>query len=139
VEVWRYWRSCWGLRKVCRRFLNGRRGGVGYPTVHAGAGYAFHVFHAECVVSGLPADKKDWKRNAVKRWLQAHGRRVAALRLIFLRDALFVCQPLAATADFLFVAKAESRKTLHEFLGSAEYKQHSISERKPQDFSYRHR
>ena len=56
------------------------------------------------------AEKQDCERNAAKRWLSAHGKRVPDLRPVYLGDALFSCQPLAEAvlatdADFLFVCR----------------------------------
>ncbi len=65
---------------------------------------------------------------------------------IYLGDALFACQPLAEAvlatgADFLFVSKPESHKTLYEYLRGAEFQQHTALERRPgghsQTYGYR--
>ncbi|MFP5233853.1 MAG: ISNCY family transposase [Acidobacteriota bacterium] len=90
--------------------------------------------------------KQDCERNAAKRWLKDHGPRLARLRPIYLGDALFACQPLAEAvlatgADFLFVSKPESHKTLYEYLRGAEFQQHTVAERRPgghsQTYGYR--
>jgi hypothetical protein len=92
------------------------------------------------------AEKQDCERNAAKRWLIAHGERVAGLRPVYLGDALFSCQPLAEAvletgADFLFVCKKDSHKTLYEFLAGASLEQRSVTERKPgnRSLTYRYR
>ena len=70
------------------------------------------------------AEKQDCERNAAKRWLIAHGKRVAPSRPVYLGDALFSSQPmaegvLATGADFLFICKRDSHKTLYVALGEA--------------------
>ena len=92
------------------------------------------------------AEKQDCERNAAKRWLSAHAERVAGLRPIYLGDALFSCQPLAEAvlatgADFLFVSKKDSHKTLYEFIKAAPLDQHTVTERKPgrRSLTYRYR
>jgi hypothetical protein len=82
------------------------------------------------------AEKQDCERNAVKRWLAAHAGRVAALRPVYLGDDLFCCQPVAAAvlatqADFLFVCKPDSHKTLDEFLQGIDMEELTAIERKP--------
>ena len=84
--------------------------------------------------------KQDCERNAAKRWLKDHGPHLARLRPIYLGDALFACQPLAEAvratgADFLFVSKPESHKTLYEYLRGAEFQQHTVAERRPEGHS----
>jgi hypothetical protein len=81
------------------------------------------------------AEKQDCERNAAKRWLQRHGERMRELRPVYLGDALFSSQPmceavLAQGADFLFVCKEESHKTLYEYLRGVEMQQHTVSERR---------
>jgi hypothetical protein len=92
------------------------------------------------------AGKQDCERNAAKRWLTAHGKRVAELRPIYLGDALFSAQPLAEAvratgADFLFVCKQDSHKTLYEFLAGAALERREETERKPgrRSLTYRYR
>jgi hypothetical protein len=92
------------------------------------------------------AEKQDCERNAAKRWLSAHGERVASLRPVYLGDALFSCQPLAEAvlatgADFLFVCKQDNHKTLYEFLHGAALEQRTETERKPgrRSLTYRYR
>jgi hypothetical protein len=80
--------------------------------------------------------KQDCERNAAKRWLAAHSQRVAGLRPVYLGDDLFSCQPVAEAvvqtgADFLFVAKADSHKTLYEFLQGGTLEQYSETIRQP--------
>ena len=54
------------------------------------------------------------QRNAAKRWLSAHGKRVPeTLRPVYLGDALFSCQPLAEAVlatDADFRIRAEERR-----------------------------
>jgi hypothetical protein len=55
------------------------------------------------------AEKQDCERNAAKRWLVAHAKRLMDLRPIYLGDDLFACQPIAdaitaAGGDFLLTA-----------------------------------
>ncbi len=92
------------------------------------------------------AEKQDCERNAAKRWLIAHGERVAPLRPVYLGDALFSSQPLAASvlatgADFLFVCKKDSHKTLYEYVDGAPPDERTVTERKPgkRSLTYRYR
>jgi hypothetical protein len=92
------------------------------------------------------AEKQDCERNAAKRWLIAHAKRVAGLRPVYLGDALFSCQPLAEAvlatgADFLFVCKKDSHKTLYEFLEGASLDELMVTERRPgkHTLTYRYR
>lgn len=92
------------------------------------------------------AEKQDCERNAVKRWLVAHGERVAGLRPVYLGDALFSCQPLAEAvlgsgADFLFVCKKDGHKTLYEFVEGASLDERTVTERRPgkHSLTYRYR
>ncbi len=79
--------------------------------------------------------KQDRERNAAKRWMARHGGRMSALRPVYLGDALFSSQPMCETilaqgGDFLFVCKEESHKTLYEYLGGVEPRQHAVKERR---------
>jgi hypothetical protein len=70
------------------------------------------------------AEKQDCERNAAKRWLARHSKRMEPLRPIYLGDDLFACQPIAQAAradggDFLFTAKPDSHKTLYDFMSGA--------------------
>ena len=92
------------------------------------------------------AAKQDCERNGARRWLAAHGERMARLRPVYLGDALFCCQPLAeavlaTAADFLFVCKPDSHKTLYEFLQGADLNDLTAVERKPgkRSLTYRFR
>ena len=92
------------------------------------------------------AEKQDCERNAVQRWLIAHAERVAGLRPVYLGDALFSCPPLAEAvlatgADFLFVCKKDSHKTLYEFLEGAPLDERTVTERRPgkHSLTYRYR
>jgi hypothetical protein len=92
------------------------------------------------------AEKQDCERNGAKRWLIAHGERVAPLRPVYLGDALFSSQPmaeavLATGADFLFVCKKDSHKTLYEYVEGAPLDEHAVTERKPgnRSLTYRYR
>ena len=69
-------------------------------------------------------DKQDCERAAAKRWLIAHGARLAGLKPVYLGDDLFACQPIAEAiaaqgADFIFTCKPDSHKTLHDFIAGA--------------------
>ena len=92
------------------------------------------------------AGKQDCERNGAKRWLSAHAQRVAPLRPVYLGDALFSCQPLAEAvletgADFLFVCKKDSHKTLHEYVDGAPLAERTVIERRPgkRSLTYRYR
>ena len=92
------------------------------------------------------AEKQDCERNAAKRWLAAHNKRVAALRPIYLGDALFACQPLAEAvlqtgADFLFVCKPDGHKTLYDFIQGATLDDHAVTQIHPgkKKLTYRYR
>jgi len=81
------------------------------------------------------AAKQDCERNAAKRWLERHGARMRALRPVYLGDALFSSQPMCAAvldqgADYLFVCKEDSHKTLYEYLRGVEPERHTVSERR---------
>ena len=65
--------------------------------------------------------KQDCERNAAKRWLHAHMPQLRPYRPVLLGDDLYCCQPLCELvtslgADFLFVCKPSSHKTLYEQL-----------------------
>ena len=82
------------------------------------------------------AEKQDCERNAAKRWLIAHAERVAWLRPVYLGDDLFSSQPMAEAvlpsgADFLFVCKKDSHKTLYEYVQGAPFEQRTVTERRP--------
>ena len=98
----------------------------------------------EFITSQDGAEKQDCERNAAKRWLSAHGKRVPDLRPVYLGDALFSCQPLAEAvlatgADFLFVCKRDSHKTLYEYVDGAPLDKHEVTERKPGNLSRTYR
>jgi hypothetical protein len=85
----------------------------------------------EFIVKPDGAEKQDCERNAAKRWLAAHGKRMAPLRPIYLGDDLFACQPIAAAVlsaagDFLLTAKPDSHKTLYDFMTGATLDELSI-------------
>lgn len=90
-------------------------------------------------------DKQDCERSAAKRWLAAHGPRLAGLRPVYLGDDLFACQPIAEAvaatgADFLFTCKPDSHKTLYDFIAGATPHQLTVTEKtraKRQTFHYR--
>ncbi|MHB1701095.1 MAG: hypothetical protein ACYCSN_13375 [Acidobacteriaceae bacterium] len=56
------------------------------------------------------AGRQDCERNAAKRWLSAHGKRVQHLLPVYPGDALFSCQPLSeavlATGARIFSSRA---------------------------------
>src|SRR4051812_9911731 len=49
----------------------------------------------EFIVPQDGAEKQDCERNAAKRWLATHAKRLLDLRPIYLGDDLFACQPMA--------------------------------------------
>lgn len=66
-------------------------------------------------------EKQDCESCAVRRWLEAHGRRHARLKPVYLGDDLFSRQPiceavLAVNGHFLFVCKPSSHSTIEEYL-----------------------
>ncbi len=66
-------------------------------------------------------DKQDCESRAVRRWLEKHGKRHAALKPVYLGDDLYACQPVceavqAAGGHFLFVCKPDSHQTIQEYL-----------------------
>ena len=78
----------------------------------------------EFIVKPDGAEKQDCERNAAKRWLATHSKRMEPLKPIYLGDDLFACQPiaeavLAGGGDFLFTAKPDSHKTLYDFMSGA--------------------
>ena len=91
------------------------------------------------------AEKQDCERNAVKRWFDRHGARLAPLRPIFLGDDLFACHPVAkmvadAGDDFIFTCKPTSHKTLYDFIDGAELSRHEEKVRRratKETFRYR--
>jgi len=92
------------------------------------------------------AEKQDCERTAAKRWLSTHAERVKSLRPVYLGDDLFCCQPLAEAvlatgADFLFVSKKDSHKTLYEYVEGAPLDERAVTERKPggRTLTYRYR
>ena len=92
------------------------------------------------------AEKQDCERNGAKRWLMAHGERLRPLRPVYLGDALFSSQPMAEAvlgtgADFLFVCKRDSHKTLYEYVDGAPLDERAVTERKPgnRSLTYRYR
>ena len=65
--------------------------------------------------------KQDCERNAAKRWLRAHLPALLPYRPVLLGDDLYCCQPLCELvtslgADFLFVCKPSSHKSLYKLL-----------------------
>ena len=82
------------------------------------------------------AEKQDCERNAAKRWLIAHAERVESLRPVYLGDDLFSSQPMAEAvratgADFLFVCKKDSHKTLYEYVQGAKLEERTVREQRP--------
>jgi hypothetical protein len=66
-------------------------------------------------------DKQDCESQAVRRWLERHGRRHARLKPVYLGDDLFSRQPIceavwAANGHFLFVCKPASHQTIEDYL-----------------------
>src|SRR3954466_12182475 len=111
-----------GSQKLgCPQCLTRRRGNGKTENYHAMlAGTVVAPRQAKAVpmrpgVTAPPpgAEKQDCERNAAKRWLAAHAKRLIDLRPIFLGDDLFACQPIAeaitaAGGDFLLTAKPAS-------------------------------
>jgi Transposase DDE domain len=92
------------------------------------------------------AEKQDCERNAAKRWLATHSKRVAGLHPVYLGDALFACQPLAEAvlqtgADFLFVCKPDGHKTLYDFIQGSTLEEHVVTQTHPgkKRLTYRYR
>ena len=91
------------------------------------------------------AEKQDCERNAVKRWFDKHGARLAPLRPIFLGDDLFACHPVCkmvteAGDDFIFTCKPTSHKALYDFIDGAEPFRHEEKVRRratKETFRYR--
>ena len=90
--------------------------------------------------------KQDCERKAVKRWLTAHRNRFATLNPIYLGDDLFSCQPIAEAvlqnkADFLFVCKQKSHKTLYDFIKGGTLDELSVTITHPgrKKLNYRYR
>jgi hypothetical protein len=99
----------------------------------------------EFVATQDGAEKQDCERNAVKRWFDKHGARLAPLRPIFLGDDLFACHPVAkmvadAGDDFIFTCKPTSHKALYDFIDGAELSRHEEKVRRratKETFRYR--
>jgi hypothetical protein len=99
----------------------------------------------EFVATQDGAEKQDCERNAVKRWFDKQGARLAPLRPIFLGDDLFACHPVAkmvadAGDDFIFTCKQTSHKTLYDFIDGAEPFRHEEKVRRratKETFRYR--
>src|SRR4051794_30135909 len=80
------------------------------------------------------AAKQDCERNAAKRWLAAHAKRLVDLRPIYLGDDLFACQPIAAAitaagGNFLLTAKPGSHKALYDFMHGATLDGHTVTQK----------
>jgi hypothetical protein len=71
------------------------------------------------------AKKQDCERNAFRRWYTANGDRLRPLKMVYLGDDLYACQPTiamlrAAGDDFIFTAKPTSHTFLYDFIDGAE-------------------
>src|SRR4051812_35475499 len=110
----------------CPQCLTRRRGNGKTENYHAMlAGTVVAPGHAmawpmmpEFIAPQDGAEKQDCERNAAKRWLATHAKRLLDLRPIYLGDDLFACQPMAeaitaAGSDFLLTAKPASHKALY--------------------------
>jgi len=80
------------------------------------------------------AEKQDCERNAAKRWLAVHAKRLTDLRPIYLGDDLFACQPIAeaitaAGGNFLLTAKPASHKALYDFMQGATLDAHAVTQK----------
>ncbi len=83
----------------------------------------------EFVVPQDGHDKQDCETMAVRRWLDAHGKRCADLAPVYLGDDLYSRQPVceavrAVDGHFLFVCKPSSHPTLQEYLTGIELPEH---------------
>ena len=81
------------------------------------------------------AEKQDYERNAVQRWLMKHAARLKPLRPVYLADDLFACQSVVKRLvetgdDFIFTAKESSHKALYDFIAGAELDRHEVKVRK---------
>jgi len=108
---------------------------LGASLVAPGHSLVFPLF-PEFITPQDGAEKQDCERVAAKRWLDAYGAGLNALRPVYLGDDLFACQPIAEKiaglgGDFLLTAKPESHKTLYDFIDGAELEEHHRTERKP--------
>jgi len=70
-------------------------------------------------------EKQDCENAAIKRWLDAHGKQYEHLKPVYLGDDLMSRQPVCKKvqevgANFIFVAKPSSHKTLYEWIEGAE-------------------
>src|SRR5918912_2425910 len=117
----------------CPQCLTRRRGNGKTENYHAmlagtvvAPGYTMALpLMPEFIAPQDGAEKQDCERNAAKRWLAAHAKRLVDLRPIYLGDDLFACQPIAeaitaAGGDFLLTAKPASHKALYHYLGRNE-------------------
>jgi hypothetical protein len=87
--------------------------------------------------------KQDCESRAARRWLAAHGPKLARLAPVYLGDDLYACQPIceqvrASGGHFLFVAKPASHPTLTAYLSGIELPCHEAVHRRGQRRS-RHR
>jgi hypothetical protein len=125
-------------RKItCRQCSTRRRSDGGTEYFHAFLGASL-VAPGHKQVMPLPpefiaprdgAEKQDCERNAAKRWLAAHGAKVAHLRPVYLGDDLFACQPIIAAiqnagGNFILTCKPASHPTIAEYLHGATLEEH---------------
>ncbi len=80
-----------------------------------------HEPAAQCPELTEEQRKQDCERNAAKRWLPAYLPALRPYRPVLLGDDLYCCQPICSLvaeleADFLFICKPSSHKTLYEQL-----------------------
>jgi hypothetical protein len=126
----------------CPQCLTRRRGNGKTENYHAMlAGTVVAPGHAmalpmmpEFIAPQDGAEKQDCERNAAKRWLAAHAKRLMDLRPIYLGDDLFACQPMAdaitaAGGDFLRTAKPASHKALYDFMQGATLNEHAVRQK----------
>ena len=88
-------------------------------------------------------EKQDCENAAIKRWLAAHGRKYARLKPVYLGDDLMSRQPICdeiqkVGANFIFVAKPSSHKTLYEWIEGAGLSTHTQTVKKGRSYSTFH-
>ncbi|MDO9714324.1 hypothetical protein [Paracraurococcus lichenis] len=137
----------------CPQYLTRRRGKGKTENYHAmlaatvvAPGHAMALpLMPEFIAPQDGAEKQDCERNAAKRWLAAHARRLIDLRPVVLGDDLFACQPIAAAiraagGDFLLTAKPTSHKALYDFMQGATLDEYTLTQKaKGKRLTYRFR
>ncbi len=143
-----YFRSTRIHCRACSRRTGGSGQGAWFPTLMA----ATLVAPGHDRVMPLPPAfvapqdghaKQDCESRAARRWLAAHGPKLARLAPVYLGDDLYACQPIwaqvrASGGHFLFVAQPASHPTLTTYLSGIELPCHEAVHRRGQRRS-RHR